>query len=214
MNWSTSLIAVAPAGCSVWYCFSRHLNKAVVKAQNSANSLVVLGGMLAAIAILMPLGAGFLPDKHYSWQAWSLVGALLAGGLCMLGVIYCMISLQAKDTFIPKDSPHVPDWINAAWLSLVLLALSSGIAKLFPVGMVEADGKTQNRIFIAHDRPQLGLSRAAVETSWGVPDLASDSELMYRTQEGAIIFCLDKGVAKSITETKETDENAVRKLCN
>jgi hypothetical protein len=170
--------------------------------------------MLAAIAILMPLGAGFLPDKHYSWQAWSLVGALLAGSLCMLGVIYCMISLQGADNFIPNAVPHVPDWINAAWLSLVFLALSSGIAKLFPVGMVETDGKSASRYFIAHDLPQLGVTRQAVETSWGVPDLATDTELIYRTQAAAVLFCLDKGATKSITETKEYDENAVRRLCN
>jgi hypothetical protein len=213
MNWFTWLMAAAPILCLGWYCFSRHLNKAVEKARNSTNSLAVLGGMLAAIAILIPLGAGFLPERHYSWQAWTLVGALLAGGGCMLGLIYCMICLQGNDNFIPKDAPHVPDWINAAWLSLTLLALSSFLVKLFPLGAEGTTQGAQGRFFVARDLPQLGVNLQAIEAAWGTPVMASDSELVYRAQQGAILFCLDKGVVKSIIETKETEENAIRAYC-
>lgn len=219
MSYSSLLVAVAvPAICISYFAISLHLNKSVTKERDSASSLVVLSGMLTALAILIPLGATLLPERHFAWQAWLLVGALLAGVLSMFGTIYCMISLQGKPSFTPKSPPYVPSWINATWFALVLLALSSVAVKSLPAaGPATAESTqatTEVRFTIARDLPGLGTSRQAIETKWGTPTSENISQLLYRTREGLIEFCLDaKGLTQSITETKESDANAVRPDC-
>jgi hypothetical protein len=217
MNYSILLVAAIPLVCVVYFAISRSLNKGVTAQRDSANSLIVLSGMLAALAILIPLGAKLLPEKRFSWPAWLLVGALLTGVVCIFGTIYSMISLQDKAKFTPKDPPYIPSWINATWFSLGLLALTSVLMKSLPAEEAKADlpnDKGQARFLVAHDLPQLGTNRQVIETAWGTPALDSASELLYRARDGVIVFCLDaNGAVQSITETKETDDNALRALC-
>ena len=119
MDYSSLLVVVAvPAICIFYFAISLHLNKNATHDRDSANCLVVLSGMLAALAILIPLGATLLPEKHFAWQAWLLVGALLTGVVCIFGTIYSMISLQDKAKFKPKEPPHISSWINATWFAL------------------------------------------------------------------------------------------------
>jgi hypothetical protein len=213
-----SLIAVVPAICIAYFAISRRLNKHVTTERDSANSLVVLSGMLAALAILIPLGATLLPERRFTWSAWLLVGALLTDVLCMFGTIYCMISLQGKGKFTPKEPPYIPSWINATWLALGLLALSSVGVKSFPTAGQERIGSTgataQARFTVVRDLPELGANRQAIKTNWGIPAREGDSELQYRTKDGVVLFCLDpKGLTHAIIETKETDANAIGPRC-
>jgi len=219
MNYSSLLAAGAfPLICILDYAVSRYLNRDEATERDSANSLVVLSGMLAALAILIPLGAILLPEKHFAWPAWLLVGALSAGVLCIFGTIYSMISLQNKKAFAPNASPYIPSWINATWFALFVLAFSSVVVKALPTvnegNADSAKGTAQVRFVVARDLPELGASRQEIGTKWGTPTQPNDSELVYRTKDGAIVFCLDlKGVTQSITETKESDANALRAYC-
>lgn len=219
MNLSNLLLVAAfPVACVLDYAGSRYINRERVTDRDSANSLVVLSGMLAALAILIPLGATLLPDRHFAWPAWLLVGALLTGVLCVFGTIYSMISLQDKKAFKPNTSPYVPSWINATWFALFVLALGSVGVKSLPApneGSTDsATGAAQRRFVVARDLPELGSTRQTIETNWGTPAVESDSGLLYRTKDGGIVFCLDpKGVAQSITETKEIEANAVGPYC-
>lgn len=187
--------------------------------RNSANGLVVLSGMLAALAILVPLGATLLPEpRSLGWAGWFLIGALLMGVVCVCGTIYCMLTLQVGDTFKPKEKRYVPCWNNVTWAALVLLACGVVAVKTFPASgsaIAEPTGATTPaRFAIARDLPELGASLQVIETRWGIPALEKNSELLYRTKDGAIIFCLDsKGVTQSITETREANVNAIRPYC-
>lgn len=61
MNFSNLLLVAAfPVVCVLDYVGSRFVNKDRATDRDSANSLVVLSGMLAALAILIPLGATLL----------------------------------------------------------------------------------------------------------------------------------------------------------
>ncbi len=187
--------------------------------RNSANSLVVLSGMLAALAILVPLGTALLPEpRSLGWAGCFLIGALLMGVVCVCGTIYCMVTLQVAETFKPKEKRYVPCWNNVTWIALVLLACGVVVVKLFPASgpsIAESpETTTLVRFAIARDRPDLGASRQVIETKLGTPALEKDSALLYRTKDGAIVFCIDsKGVAQSITETMEADVNAIRPYC-
>lgn len=219
MEYSSLLVVVAvPVVCISYFARSLQLNKKATTARDSANSLVVLSGMLAALAILIPLGTTLLPEKHFAWQAWLLVGALLTGVLCIFGTIYSMVTLQDKKTFLPHDLPYIPSWINATWFALTLMALGSVAMKSMPAAGREstdpASATTHVRFVVARDLPELGATRQAIETKWGSPALTKDSELLYRTRDGVIVFCLDpKGITQSITEAKEPDANAVGAYC-
>ena len=99
-----------------------------------------------------------------------------------------------------------------------LLALGSVVVKSWPaVGQESADSTkegAQVRFVVARDLPELGTSRQVGQTKWGMPAVENDSELLYRTKDGVIVFCLDaKGLTQSITETKESDADAVRTHC-
>jgi hypothetical protein len=220
MNHFNLLVAAAiPAICVGYFLISCQINKKATDARDSAPRLVVLSGMLAALAILIPLGATLLPEKNFPWPASLLVGALLMSAFCMFGVIYSMISLQDKAKFIPKDFLYVPSWINATWFALVLLAFTCVAVKAFPAprdASADSTGaKAQVRFVIARDLPELGASRQEIETTWGAPAQEKDSELLYRTKDGVIVFCLDtKGISQTIAEVKESDANAVRTYCS
>jgi hypothetical protein len=217
-NSSLLVVVAVPAICISYFARSLQLNKKATVERDSANSLVVLSGMLAALAILIPLGTTLLPEKRFTWQAWLLVGALLTGVLCIFGTIYSMVKLQDKKAFVPKDFPYIPSWINATWLALTLIALGSVAIKSMPAagteGAASAGVTTQARFVVARDLPELGASRQAIETKWGSPGLEKDSELLYQTMGGVIVFCLNaQGVAESITEAKEVGTDAVRTYC-
>lgn len=209
------VIAAIPLICIIYFLLSYYLNREVIAARDSSTSLAVLSGMLAALAILIPLGATLLPEKHFAWPGWLLVGALLTGVLSMFGTIYCMISLQGKAQFIPKDPPFIPCWINATWFTLVLLALSSVTIKAVPAkGEMSANANGKVRFVVARELPRLGASKQSIETDWGTPTREDDSELVYRMADGITIFCLNPGkVTHLIIETKETDTDALRGHC-
>jgi len=215
----TLLFATIPIGlCSIFFAVSHHVNKTADKDRPSANSLVVLSGVLTALAILVPLGAQLLADsKGYGWASWFLVGALFSGAVCLFGTVYCMIGIQGEVTFIPKEKLFVPGWTNATWIALGMLALAAILLKLFPsTARVESElhGATRARFAVARDLPPLGSSHEMIETGWGTPTLAKAQELRYLTTDGTIIFCLDtKGVVRSITETQEGDANAIARVC-
>lgn len=219
MDYSSLLVAVVPVICIAYSVISLHLNKNETEERDSANSLVVLSGMLAALAILIPLGATLLPERHFAWQAWLLVGALLTGIGCIFGTIYSMISLTVtgKSKFMLKDPPHILSWINVTWFALGLMALGSVAVKFPGAGQESADSAKANaqvRFVVARELPELGASRQVVETKWGTPALEYDSELLYQTKDGVIVFCLNpKGLTQSITEMKEPDANAVKTYC-
>jgi hypothetical protein len=210
--------AAAPVVCVGYFIKSCRMNKDDAGERDSGAPLVVLSGMLAALAILIPLGATLLPERHFAWAAWLMVGALLPAALCMFGTIFSMISLQRALKFKPNAFPYIPSWINATWFALFLLALSSVAVKSFPaIGQESTDstkGAPQGRFVVARDLPELGASRQVVETKWGTPAQESDSQLLYRTKDGVIVFCLDpKGLTQSITEMKEKDTDAVKPFC-
>jgi len=143
--------------------------------------------------------------------------ALLTGVPCMFGTIYSMVSLQGKVKFTPNAPPYIPSWINATWFALGLLALTSVAAKSTPAaGQESADSSkatAQVRFVVARDLPELGASRQLIETRWGTPAQEKDSELLYRTKDGVIVFCLDrKGVTQSIIEAKEVDSQCRRSV--
>lgn len=216
---SLLVVVAVPVICIAYFVRSLKLSRALTVGRDSANSLVVLSGMLAALAILIPLDATLLPEKHFTWQAWLLVGALVTGVLCIFGTIYCMIQLQDKKTFVPKDLAYIPSWINATWFALGLMAFGSVAMKSMPpAARRESADSTiataQVRFLVARELPALGTSRQAIESKWGNPALEKGSELLYRTTDGVIVFCLDpKGIVQSITETKEVDANAVGAYC-
>jgi len=117
--------------CIVFYTISDNLNRFAVEDRLSANSLTVLSGILAALAILLPLGTALIPDHgHFTWQIWFLIGALLAGTGCLFGTVYCMIGLQDAVSFKPKDKRYIPGWINASWIALGMLALATVLLKI------------------------------------------------------------------------------------
>jgi protein-S-isoprenylcysteine O-methyltransferase Ste14 len=125
------LVALIPALFAVLsWLVSSQVNQAVDKDRPTANYLVVLSGILAALAIFIPLSAGLIPDaRPLGWQAWFLMGALLSATVCLLGIVFCMITLQDTTTFQPKNNLYVPGWINASWITLGMLALATLLIK-------------------------------------------------------------------------------------
>lgn len=99
---------VVPFVCIVYFFVSRDLNRDSSTERDSATTLIVLSGMLAALAILIPLAATFLPDKHFSWRACLLIGSLLTAVLCMFGMLYSMVTLQNRPKYVPSQPPFIP----------------------------------------------------------------------------------------------------------
>lgn len=167
---SSNLLTVTapPIVCMAYFAVSVYINKKATGERLSANSLAVLSGILAALAILIPLGATLLPEKHFAWPAWLLVGSLFTGAACLFGTIYSMIGLQAKEKFNLKDFAFIPSCINATWFALGLLAFGSVLVKSIPATTQESTvdiTEPQLRFAIVRDLPLLGTSRELIETS-------------------------------------------------
>jgi hypothetical protein len=203
---------LAPASCAAAFVFSPRLYKADTPERTSAATLVVLAGMLAAIAIPIPVAASFLPDRNFALRAWFLAGALLAAIGSMLLIVISMIKLQSVATFAPQKMTLVPGSINAAWIALILLAFSSTLIKVHPARTSETAEKGQ--VLVAHDLLSIGVNRGALLAAWGAPAWNADSQVGYHTQQGITLFCLDdKSVVNKVIQTKETNDNAVRTYC-
>jgi hypothetical protein len=202
--------------CAVVFVAACTVGKAMQR--GTANCLIVLSGILAALAIFVPLGATLLPaSKGFGWPGWLLVGALLSGAICLFGIVSCMIALQDEgEKFATKGKARVPCWINTAWIALGWLALAAVLIKV-PWGVragTESPGATRVRFAVARELPALGSRREIIETEWGAPALANNGELRYQTNNGTIIFCLNsEGVTQSITETQEVNVDAIGKFC-
>jgi len=175
--------------------------------------------MLTALAILIPLGAALLPDsKAFGWPEWLLVGGLFVGVACVFGTIYCMIGLQDAEKFVLKTKPAVPGWTNASWIALGALALGTVMVRFLPSSRPESSPTTQAtsqiRFTVVRDLPELRSQRQQIEAVWGSPAFAKDHELLYRTRNGLIVFCLDRGsLVHTIIETEEVDVDAVAAHC-
>jgi len=216
MSTLTAVAAIPLVACGAAFVLSHIVNKKATTERLSASSLAVLTGMLTALAILIPLGAGLLPQsKVFGWQEWLLVGALFVGVVCVFGVIYCMIGLQDADKFTLNTKPAVPGWTNAGWIALGALALGTVMVRFLPSSRTPAAQATsQTRFTVARDLPELRTQRQQIEAAWGSPSLAKDHELLYRTRNGVIVFCLDRdSLVHTIIETQEVDINAGTTHC-
>jgi hypothetical protein len=119
--------------CLIFFAVSHYLNRNATADRDVANCLTVLSGVLTALSILVPLGAGLLPTaKPYAWPGWFLVGALVSGAVCIFGTVYCMITLQDAQQFKPQNKRYVPGLINATWISLGMMALAVILIKVVP----------------------------------------------------------------------------------
>lgn len=214
-----STVAAIPLVFVVIFLVSPRLNQKATTERDPANTLVILSGLLTALAILIPIGATFLPDGRFTWREWLLVGALLTGVMSLLCTIYSMIVLYDKKTFVPSSHTHISSSMNATWMVLVSLSLALVVLKTAPVASRDSaqseKSTSRARFVIVRDLPELGTWRGVIETMWGTPSEENDHELLYRTKTGLIVFCLDaKGGTESITEAKEGNANAVRTYCN
>jgi len=216
MNYSILLVTVAPVILAVVIVISRQQSRSDQLDRNTGNSLVVLSGTLAALAILIPLGSTFLPNGKFGWQAWLLGGALIGAILCVFLTVYSMIQLQTKDKFKPSEFLNVPSSINATWIIMGLLSLTIVTTKFWPShGQASNDSSNPvTRFTIAHDLPELGTSQTVIKQQWGMPAEERSSELVYRTKTGFMSFCLDaQGMTQSIVESKEAAVHANKSYC-
>jgi hypothetical protein len=129
-----------------------------------------------------------------------------------------MMKLQVGTHFTPKEHPYIPSWNNATWIVLIMLTLSAVLVKVFPApGQSNANAsneKASSRFLVAHELPELGTAKQVIQSGWGSSTQESNSGLAFRTATGVVFFCLDsEGFVKSITETKETDTNALPAFC-
>lgn len=212
-------VAAIPIVLSFIFFWVSHLiNRTADADRDTANCLVVLSGVLAALAILVPLGATLMPEaKDFSWPAWFLAGALVSGAVCLFGTVFCLIKLQDTKQFKPKEKRFVPGWINATWIALGMLALAVVLIKVVPKAEHSAAGlptAPATRFAVVRNLPPVGSAGDLVEKEWGTPSVVKSQEIRYQTGDGTIIFCLDaKGLTRSITETQEADPNAIGKFC-
>jgi len=218
MSSLTAVAAIPLIACGAAFAISHVVNKTTATQRLAASSLAVLTGLLTALAILIPLGATLLPEsKAFRWQEWLLVGGLFVGVACVFGTIYSMIGLQDVDKFAINTKRTVPGWTNASWIALGALALGTVLVRFVPFSRPEsappAQGASPARFTVARDLPELGTQRGRVEAVWGTPSLVKDHELLYRTRNGLIVFCLDRNsLVQAIVETQEVD-NAVGSHC-
>jgi len=214
------IVALSPIVlCALVYVLSRAVNKQATTERDTANCLVVLSGMLAAVAILVPLGATLLPEsKGFGWWGWLLAGALATGVLCLFGIVFCMIKIQDTKTFKPSERRFVPSWVNATWIALGVLAFASVLVRVVPLLMKPSAElsveKAGVRFAVARELPPLGTNRETIEKLWGIAATAGPQELRYRTKDGTIVFCLDsKNSTHSIVERQEVEPDAVAGVC-
>lgn len=216
MNHSTLVVAISPVSCICAFSISRKINKGRTQERDSTNTLAVLSGMLAALAIVIPLGATLLPEKQFPWQAWLLIGALFAGLSSMFGTIYSMIGLQATARFVPANPPYVPCWINTTWIALAFIAFSCIAVRAMPADEDRTFSRNTAgaRFLVERALPNLGVSEHDLETEWGSPGDKNNLGLLYHTNTGSTIFCLDSHqIIKSIIEVRESDTNALQTYC-
>lgn len=214
----TLLALVVPILCFVVFKLSNSLNAKNDKDIQPSISLVVLSGMIAALAIVITLGSGLLPDGRFSWSGWLLLGSLLAAIACTSGMVYSLIQMHDGTVFQVKDRLYVMGWINASWSALGLLSLCFVLTKVFPARRDTGQSPTLPgsgvRYLVAHELPELGSGREAVKSAWGLPAVEQGSQLIYRTSGGLTAFCLDaSSKVQTIIESKETDANAIGKYC-
>src|SRR5260221_1859997 len=172
MKFFILLVLVGPVLCIGTLAGSRYISRANSAALNSANSLVVLSGTLAALAILIPLGATFLPSGEPDWRTWLLGGGLLAAILCVCSTFLSMVKLQTKGaTFVLKELHVVAMSINGTWITMLVLTVILVVAKAVPPKPQSAidhlGPQTLLRFTVAHDLPELGTSEATIKQQWG-----------------------------------------------
>jgi hypothetical protein len=92
MNYPLLMMAATPLIALCYFAISLRINKQSEEQRESHTSVLVLTGMLTALAILIPLSAGLVPEKQMTWAVWWLVGSLFAGVFCVFGTIYCMMN--------------------------------------------------------------------------------------------------------------------------
>jgi hypothetical protein len=75
--------------------------------------------------------------------------------------------------------------------------------------------KGQGQLNIVRDRLTLQATQADAIASWGTPKIKTDIGIAYQTTSGWIVLCFKDAntPAKSITEQREVDENAVKNNC-
>ena len=219
MSTLTVVAAIPLVACGAAFGLSLIVNKNAATERLAASSLAVLTGLLTALAILIPLGAALLPEsKVFGWQEWLLVGGLFVGVACVFGTIYCMIGLQDAEKFVLKTKPAVPGWTNASWIALGALALGTVMVRFLPSSRPEssppAPATSQTRFTVVRDLPELRTQRQQIEAAWGSPSFTKDHEIIYRTRNGLVVFCLDRdSLVQTIVETQEGDINAVGTHC-
>lgn len=214
------LVALIPFGLSVCVFFIGYaIGKSWKSKRETDASLTVLSGMLAALAILVPLLAASSPwSKSAGLRWWFLLGVLSTGVVGILGTIYCMIRLQGFKEFAPNEKPYVPATISGTWICLIFLG-ACVVASTFWPGPEETGARTSGasprpRFAVAHDLPELHTDRRNIELAWGSPESGDDQRLVYKTNGGSVVFCLDgQGFAQKIIETQEVSADAVKTLC-
>ncbi|HXG24369.1 MAG TPA: hypothetical protein VNJ09_07440 [Chthonomonadales bacterium] len=215
--WAAAAIPIA--FCLFCFWLSRRLNKEQNKERESAISLAVLSGLLAALAILIPLGAALLPpSRAFQWREGLLLGALFVCVVCMFGTIYSMVQLQDGKTFVPKNKLYIPAWTNTAWIALVALAFCVVLLKVVPsaevMGASSATAATDARYAVARNLPKFRTSKQEIEKYWGAPRIANENGLLYTTTGGVVVFCMDnEGLLRVIVETIETKTDAIGTHC-
>jgi hypothetical protein len=169
--------------------------------------------LVTALAILIPIGATFLPDGRFNGAAWFLVGALFMAAISLLSVIYSMIVLYKLKTYVPNSRRNVSSSINGAWCAVVFLYAALIVFKTARTNVHVPCAL--DRVAIIRDLPDLGAGRDAIKDYWGTPDGETPRELRYTTKSGSIGFCLDaRGAMTSVSETKEGVTDALEKCRN
>ena len=146
------------------------------------------------------------------------MGVLSTGVVGIFTTIYCMVKLQEGAKFSPSTKPFVPAIINGTWICLLWLG-GCVVASTFSPGAGEtgngsAGAPTGRRFAVVHDLPELRTDRKRIENVWGAPESGTVQSLVYRTNGGVVVFCLDsQGLTQKIIETQEVNANAVGTLC-
>jgi hypothetical protein len=214
------LILAGPIGLSsAAYAVGCRFAKGWNTPRDTGASLSVLSGLLAALAILVPLLAASSPwSRSTGLRWWFLLGVLSTGVAGIFGTVFCMILLQNDKDFKPSERRYVPATISGTWICLLFLGTCVVFSTFAPgagetiVGSLGAS--TRSRFAVAHDLPELHTDRRNIENAWGAPEPGNDQILVYRTTSGVVVFCLDsQGLAQKIIETQGVNADAVTTVC-
>src|SRR5260370_23955634 len=182
------MVAAVPLVFVLVFVASRCINTKEKLQKDTPNTRWGLSGLLTALAILIPIGATFLPAGPFTWRGWLLVGALLTGVLSLSCTIASMIILQGEKTFVPNAHLNVLGSINSTWITLALLSLALIVVKtssaVGPRGAETPRGAAQLRVAVAHPLPDLGTSPPVIKTPSGTPYQESEHRLLYLTKDG------------------------------